>query len=55
MVTKTEKLNFCHFDPMVWVLSNGVKDTSLLQFLLTRLFSFDSIFSGIVWIDKLHN
>ena len=51
-----------HFDltAKVWVLSNWVEDTSLQQFLLSSLYSFDSIFifwlyySGIAWIDKLH-
>ena len=44
-----------HFDPMVRVLSCGVEDTPLQHFLLSRINSFDSIFSGIVWIGKLHN
>ena len=33
-----------HFDPMVWVISNGVEDTPLQQFLLSSLYSFDSSF-----------
>ena len=40
---------------MAWVLSNGVEDTPLQQFLLGSLYLFDSIFSGIVLIDRLHN
>ena len=40
---------------MVWVLSNGVEDTPLKHFFLSSLYSLESIFSGIVWIDKLHN
>ena len=32
-----------------------MEDTPLQQFLLSSLFSFDSILSGTVWIDKLHN
>ena len=27
MVAKMKKLNFACFDPMVWVLSNGVEET----------------------------
>ena len=41
-----------HFDPMVWVLSNGAEETSLQQFLLSSLYLFDYIFSSIVWIDS---
>ena len=44
-----------YFDPMVRVLSCGVEDTPLQHFLLSSIYLFDSIFSGIVWIDKLHN
>ena len=33
----------------------GVEDASLKQFLMSSLYSFDSIFSGIVWIDKLND
>ena len=40
------KTKFCHiFYLMVWVQ----------QFLLNSFHLFDSIFLGIVWIDKLHN
>ena len=53
MVAKKKK-KLTHFDPMVWFLSNGVQDTPLQQFFLSSLYLFDSIFSGIVWIDKLH-
>ena len=31
------------FDPIAWVISNGVEDTPLQQFLLSCLYSFDSI------------
>ena len=44
-----------HFYPMVWILSKRVEDVSLQQFLLSSFYSFDSIFLGMVWIDKLHN
>ena len=43
------------FYPMVWILSKRVEDVSLQQFLLSSFYSFESIFRGIVWIDKLHN
>ena len=45
----------------VWVLINGVGNTPIQKFLLSSLYSFDSIFlfwlcySRIVWIDKLHS
>ena len=44
-----------HFYPMVWILSKRVEDVSLQQFLLSSFYSFETIFRGIVWIDKLHN
>ena len=50
--SKNKKLNF---DLMVRVLSNGVEDIPLQQFLLSSLYSFDSIYSGVIWIDKLDN
>ena len=56
MVAKIKKYYILpHFDHIarVWVLSNGVEGTPLQQFLLRSLFSFDSIFPAIVWIDKL--
>ena len=40
---------------MVWIITNEVEDTLLQQFFLSSLYLFDSIFSDIVWIDKLHN
>ena len=43
MITKIKKTNF------------GVEDTSLQQFLLSSFYLFHSIFSGIIWINKLHN
>ena len=36
------------FDPMIWVLNYGIEDTLLQRFLLSNLYSFDSIFSNIV-------
>ena len=40
---------------MVWVLSNEVEYTPFKQILLNSRYSFDCIFSGLVWIDRLHN
>ena len=40
---------------MVWVLSNGIEETPLQQFLLSSLYLFDSIFISLAWIDKLRN
>ena len=44
-----------HFDPVarVWVLSYRVEDAILQQLFLISLCLFDSIFSELVWIDKL--
>ena len=55
--SKNKKTKFCWIlTPMVWVLSNGIEDTPLQQFLFSSLHSFDSIFWGIrVWTDKPHN
>ena len=39
----------------VWVLSNEVENATLSQFFLINLYLFDSIFSGIVRVDQLHN
>ena len=44
-----------HFCPIVWVLRKSVEDVSLPQFLLSSFYSFDSIFLGIIWIDRLHD
>ena len=46
-----------HFDPItnVSVFSHKVEDTALQQFLLISLYLCDSIFSRIVWSNKLHN
>ena len=44
-----------YFCVCVLVLSNEVEDTRVEQSLLISLYSFDSIFSGAVWIDKLHS
>ena len=40
---------------MIWILSKRVEDLSLKQFLLSSFCSFESIFLGIVWVDKLYN
>ena len=40
---------------MVWFLSNTIEETPLQQFLLGIIYLFDSIFSSIVCINKLHN
>ena len=53
MVVKFQKSNFCCIYALFWILSNGVKDTPLQQFYLGSLNLFDSIFSGIVWIDQM--
>ena len=57
MVVKSRKVIFQHFDPIVklWVLMNVVEDTPLQQFFWGSLSLFDPTFSGIAWIDKLHN
>lgn len=56
MVVKIKKKNefLLYFDPVakVWVLSNKVENT-LLQFFLSSLYPFGTIFSGIAWTDKL--
>ena len=44
--SKNKKIFFPNFDPMVWVLGSGVQDTPLQQFLLSILYSFDSIFQA---------
>ena len=57
-VIKNQKRYFLlHFDSVarVWVLSNGVEDATLWQFVLINLYLFDSIFTGIVRFNKLHN
>ena len=41
MVAKIKNYILPHFDPMVWVLSNMVEDTTLQQFLLSSNDSFD--------------
>ena len=58
MVAKLKKKSFLpNLDPIprVWVLSSGVENIGLQQFLLSNLYLFESILSGMVWIDKLHN
>ena len=40
---------------MLWVLNSGIEAVILQQFSLYRILYFVSIFSGIVWIDKVHN
>ena len=46
-----------HFDPdaRVFVLSNRAQDTTLRQFFFSTFYLFDSIFSGIVWNNRLHD
>ena len=39
----------------VFDLSNGAQDKILGQFAVSRLYLFDSMFTGIVWIDKLND
>ena len=43
MVAEIKNKILPQFEPIAWVLSNGVEDTSLQQF------SIGSNFSGIVW------
>ena len=40
---------------MLWVLGNGVVDTLLHYFLLSSRYSFETTFSGIVYIEKLYD
>ena len=57
-ISKNPKNYFLlHFDLVswVWVLSNKVEDATFRQFFLINLYLFDSIFSGIVRIDQLHD
>ena len=46
-----------HVDPIVnvrvWVLSNEVEKTSLRVF-FNSVYLYDSMFAGIVWINKPH-
>ena len=53
----SKKVIFAAFWPLswFWILSNWIEDATLLQFFLINLYLFDSIFSGIVCIDNLHN
>ena len=46
-----------HFDPAarVFVLSNRAQGTTLLQPFFSTLYLFDSIFSGIVWSNRLYD
>ena len=39
----------------VWIFSSGVEDTLLPQICLSSLYLHDSNFSGVIWIDKLHD
>ena len=55
-----KKKNFfllLHVDPIVnvrvWVLSNEVEKTSLRVF-FNSVYLYDSMFAGIVWINKPH-
>ena len=51
------KIPMMHFDPAARfsVLSNRGQDTVLRQFFISTLYPFDSIFSGIVWTNRLHD
>ena len=58
MVEKNQKIHiWMHFSYVTRVcdLSNGAKNTLSRRFFLSKLYLFDSIFSGIVWIHKLHS
>ena len=56
---KKKKIFFflLHVDPIVnvrvWVLSNEVEKTSLRVF-FNSVYLYDSMFAGIVWINKPH-
>ena len=45
----------CILTLIVWVLRNGGRKYTISAISLSGLYSLDSIFSGMVWIDKLHN
>ena len=47
---KLDKLN--KSNPLSYIIK--AEDVSLQYFLLSSFHIFDSIFLGIVWIDKLH-
>ena len=49
-----KKKNVLHFDPMFWVWQWDGRYTIETTFFIS-LYLFDSIFFGIVWIDKLDN
>ena len=53
---KLKKQFLLHSDPVVraWDLSNRVADATVEQFFLSSFHLFHSIFSGLIWIDKLH-
>ena len=42
-------------DTRVCGFNNGTQDIPLRQFFLSRLDLFDSIFSGVAWINKLYD
>ena len=46
-----------HFDPdaRIFVLSKFTQDTALRQIFLTNPYLFHSIFSVVVWTNRLHN
>ena len=52
--SNSKKTNFAGFWTHGLGLCNGGEETPFQQFLLSCLYVFDSIFSSIVWIDKLH-
>ena len=55
---RRNKNNFwCTFDPDTRVcnLNNRAQDTLLQQLFLSRVYLIDSIFAGVLWINKLHD
>ena len=42
---KIKKKILLYFDPIVWLLRNGIEETPLQQFLLSSLYLLDSIFT----------
>ena len=44
-----------HLIARVWSLANEVVDATFQKIFLSSLYQFNSIFSGLVWTDKLHS
>lgn len=56
--SKIQRQFFLYFDPVVgvWTFSNKTKETPLWQFFFFfSSYLFKSIYSGIVWVGKLHD